>query len=44
MQNEGFFVFFGCMNDVVQVIIGLMCQYFWFVFGEVVMYREFCFW
>ena len=43
MQNEGFFAFFGCTNDAVQVIIGPTRQHSRFAFGEVATHREPCF-
>ncbi|UNB81945.1 hypothetical protein MJK72_04715 [Klebsiella pneumoniae] len=36
MQNGGFFAFFGCTNDAVQVIIGPTRQHFSrFTLGEI---------
>jgi hypothetical protein len=35
MQNEGFFAFFGCTNDAVQVIIGPTRQHSRFALGEI---------
>ncbi len=43
MQNEGFFAFFGCTDDAVQVIIGPTRQHSRFTLGEVAAHREPCF-
>ena len=43
MQNEGFFAFFGCTNDAVQVIIGPTRQHSRFTLGEIAAHREPCF-
>ena len=43
MQNEGFFAFFGCTDDAVQVIIGPTRQHSRFAFGEIATHREPCF-
>ena len=43
MQNEGFFAFFGCTNDAVQVIIGPTRQHSRFALGEIAAHREPCF-
>ncbi|CCJ96703.1 alpha-L-glutamate ligases, RimK family [Cronobacter malonaticus 507] len=43
MQNEGFFAFFGCTDDAVEVIIGPTRQHSRFAFGEIAAHREPCF-
>ncbi|CCJ92187.1 alpha-L-glutamate ligases, RimK family [Cronobacter turicensis 564] len=43
MQNEGFFAFFGCTNDAVQVIIGPTRQHSRFALSEIAAHREPCF-
>ena len=43
MQNEGFFAFFRCTDDAVQVIIGPTRQHSRFALGEIATHREPCF-
>jgi hypothetical protein len=43
MQNEGFFAFFGCTNDAVQVIISPTRQHSRLTLGEIAAHREPCF-
>ena len=43
MQNEGFFAFFSCTNDAVQIIISPTRQHSRFALGEIATHREPCF-